>query len=263
MERERRYFAFFASFFEAIDECPQECQLDIYRAIALYGIKHEEMPLTGISKAMFISLKPVLDSGWKQYNNGNKGGAPSGNKNAAKENPKTTQKQPNINPKTTKEKKENKKEKINILADTNVSVSSGDDATAHDSINFDDLLRYFNTKMQGKAIPTIRQLDAKRRHAVNARMAEYGKDAIKTVIDNAADSIFLNGGGSTSFVASFDWLFRPANFPKVLEGNYANHSRHGQQTYNGSSATPTQRLYDAASLIAKLRAEGTEGDEIE
>ena len=36
---------------------------------------------------------------------------------------------------------------------------------------------------------------------------------------------------------------------------------HGKQTYNGSGATTEQRLNDAASLISKLTAEGTESDD--
>ena len=29
-------------------------------------------------------------------------------------------------------------------------------------------------------------------------------------------------GYKTDFVINFDWLFKPKNFPKVLEGNYTN-----------------------------------------
>ena len=53
-------------------------------------------------------------------------------------------------------------------------------------------------------------------------MREYGKDAVLTAIKKAAESDFLNGCGNKAFVASFDWIFRPTNFPKVLEGNYDN-----------------------------------------
>ena len=38
-----------------------------------------------------------------------------------------------------------------------------------------------------------------------------------------ADSDFLCGrSGNGSFIASLEWLVRPKNFPKVLEGNYRN-----------------------------------------
>ena len=165
-------------------------------------------------------------------------------------------KQPKNNPKTTKEKIENKKETI---IDTNVSSSSSNDAMVVESIDFDGLTAYFNMKMQGKSIPSIRDITPKRKRAIKARAEEYGKSAVQAVIDNAANSIFLNGGGTNGFVASFDWLFSPNNFPKVLEGNYANHSRHSKkQTYNGSGSTPAERMNDAASLIMQLQQEGVE-----
>lgn len=255
MEKDRKYFAFFASFFEAIDECPIEYQRDIYRAITLYGLHHEEMPLEGVAKAIFISIKPALEKGWTKYNNGAGGGAPIGNQNANKNNRITTEQQPNPKQKTTKEKIENKKE---IIAESNDSVSISIDAQG-ESLDYSLLMGYFNSVMEAKTINQIERMTSKRKSAVNARIAEYGKDAVKKVIDKAANSVFLNGGGDRAFIASFDWLFKPNNFIKVLEGNYDNRPR--RQTYNGSGTTTEQRLNDAASLISKLTAEGTESDD--
>ena len=119
---------------------------------------------------------------------------------------------------TDKEEEKDKDKEKGVIAETNVSVSFINDAQGNDGINHYNLLLYFNHQMQGKAIPTIERMTPKRRNAINARAAEFGKEAVKTVIDNAAESTFLNGGGNGGFVASFDWLFRPNNFPKVLEG---------------------------------------------
>ncbi|MBR1525158.1 MAG: hypothetical protein IJ640_00660 [Prevotella sp.] len=71
------------------------------------------------------------------------------------------------------------------------------------------------------------------------------------MIDNAADSMFLNGGGERGFCASFDWLFQPNNFLKVLEGNYANVA-----PMTKADREMLQRRNDAASLIMQLRQEG-------
>lgn len=38
----------------------------------------------------------------------------------------------------------------------------------------------------------------------------------------ASKSDFLNGKNNTGWTASIDWLLKPANFVKVLEGNYVN-----------------------------------------
>ena len=51
-------------------------------------------------------------------------------------------------------------------------------------------------------------------------MREYGNDAIYEAIQKATKSSFLNGGGNRGFCATFDWIFLPTNFPKIIEGNY-------------------------------------------
>ena len=79
---------------------------------------------------------------------------------------------------------------------------------------------YFNTFMQGRGIPEIKSLRGKRRRTLDARFREYGSDAVAEVIRKASDSRFLNGDNRNSFVASFDWMMRPANFIKIWDGNY-------------------------------------------
>ena len=85
---------------------------------------------------------------------------------------------------------------------------------------------FFNKTMeaQGAQIPPVRDLrpKSKRTAFLLARFREYGKEALAEVVKKAAASDFLNGGGSRGFVADFEWLFRPNNFPRVLEGTYDN-----------------------------------------
>lgn len=108
--------------------------------------------------------------------------------------------------------------------EANASMSPGDAAPSKtlEDIDFRDLLQFFNKSMKNAQIPKIQSITAKRKAAVTARAKEHGKQAVMTVIKKAAESSFLNGGGERSWVADFDWLFRPNNFPKVLEGNYDN-----------------------------------------
>ena len=85
-------------------------------------------------------------------------------------------------------------------------------------IDFSKLQLFFNTTCAN--FPSVRTMTKKRRSAVQARMAEHGKGAIFEVIKKASVSPFLNGGNGYGWKASFDWLFAPTNFVKVLEGNY-------------------------------------------
>lgn len=61
-----------------------------------------------------------------------------------------------------------------------------------------------------------------RRKAIRARWNEYGDlDTFRDMFARTAASGFLSGGAG-GWKASFDWLMKPGNFVKVLEGNYDN-----------------------------------------
>lgn len=85
---------------------------------------------------------------------------------------------------------------------------------------------YFNETMRkaGALIPHQCKLTAKRKSAIAARCHEHGREALKVMADKAARSAFLNGGGRDSWTATIDWLLRPNNFVKVIEGNYDNNN---------------------------------------
>ena len=114
-------FIFYASFFEAIKELPDENQLALYNAIFEYGLNGVEPNLTGINKTVFTLIAPQLKANRTRYENGCKGGAPAGNSNARKQprnnretteseeekQPRNNQKQPNNN--------ENVNENISLL----------------------------------------------------------------------------------------------------------------------------------------------------
>lgn len=102
---------------------------------------------------------------------------------------------------------------------------------------------YFNRVIEGKGMAQIRALTPKRKSAINARIREYGIEQVYAMIDNAAASSFLN----ESSWASFDWIFRPNNFVKVLEGNYGNRqkatNKSAEQQYYDNALELTKRLY--------------------
>lgn len=55
---------------------------------------------------------------------------------------------------------------------------------------------------------------------LNARIKEYGEDKVLEAIENIKSSTFLKGQNNKGWVITFDWLVKPNNFLKVLEGNY-------------------------------------------
>ena len=85
-------FVFYASFYEAIKDLPQEIQLELYTAICKYSLYGEQSELSVIAKSIFTVIKPNIDKATARYTasieNGKKGGRPS----------KKNLKKPNRNP---------------------------------------------------------------------------------------------------------------------------------------------------------------------
>lgn len=76
------------------------------------------------------------------------------------------------------------------------------------------------------SLPKIIGLNESRKKAIKARLKEYSLEQIEEMFRKAEKSDFLTGRikskGERPFKASFDWLMKPSNFIKVLEGNYDN-----------------------------------------
>lgn len=104
-----------------------------------------------------------------------------------------------------KEKKENSKT-------TSLSVQTDIEA----------IKTYWNTYSFLDDITAITELRAK---TLKARIKEYGLDAIYKAIDNVGKSAFLRGQNDRGWMADFNWVFKPNNFIKVLEGSYNKESK--------------------------------------
>ena len=73
---------------------PDSVKLEVYQAIMQYGFYRnlDGLNLSDMAIGLFVGIRPQLDGGWEAYDrqcecnrkNGNKGGAPKGNRNAMK-----------------------------------------------------------------------------------------------------------------------------------------------------------------------------------
>lgn len=72
MSDQRNTMVFYRSFYECVKGLPETDQLKIYNAIFEYSFNFEEMPLEGISKSVWILIKPLIDAATKNFVNGNK-----------------------------------------------------------------------------------------------------------------------------------------------------------------------------------------------
>lgn len=119
-----------------------------------------------------------------------------------------------------------RKDNVYIKKDAKASKEKTDGANAPHSalLDVNAFVAYFNEQLvaQGAIIKQVKTVTPKRRSVIEARARENGKEALKTVADKSASSDFLNGKNDRGWLATFDWLMRPNNFVKVLEGNFDN-----------------------------------------
>lgn len=67
-------------------------------------------------------------------------------------------------------------------------------------------------------------INDQRKGFINARVGEFGMDKVISVLRMSGESEFLNGKNDKAWKADFEWIMRPTNFVKILEGKYKNNS---------------------------------------
>lgn len=73
---ERTQFTFYKSYWDAIEELPAKAQLPILKAIIKYALFGEEpAAMSSVCRAVFLLVKPTLDSSRKKAANGKQGGS--------------------------------------------------------------------------------------------------------------------------------------------------------------------------------------------
>ena len=71
-------------------------------------------------------------------------------------------------------------------------------------------------------LPNVKKITQDRIKHIKARNKEYPDLDWRVYFEKVASSDFLMGKTDKGWSAKFDWLIIPANFVKVLEGNYEN-----------------------------------------
>lgn len=80
-----------------------------------------------------------------------------------------------------------------------------------------------------------------RHKMLKARINEYSFDEILQAIKKVNESDFLKGQNKSGWTIFFDWLIKPNNFIKVLEGNY---SKGGDGDKEPESKYPIRNMYE-------------------
>jgi len=119
---------------------------------------------------------------------------------------------------TQKNTNKNDKNDKNVNNDKNKDIKHTH-KVLDESVNYQKIADFWNK--QCVELPKVQKLTKSRKQAIRSRVREFGEPEILRAIKETADSDFLCGK-VTNFSASFDWVLKPSNLPKVLEGNYRN-----------------------------------------
>lgn len=259
-------FILYTSYYALIEGLTDEQLGQLTRAIFLYARDGKSIKLEPVVRMAFGFIIDDMKRNKAKYEekverwraNGRKGGAPKGNQNARKKQPvgcennqevkKTTQNNQEVK-KTTLYDNDNEYVNDNVddndvskETDNNIPSKEGssisenpkvDPAKRCAKIDFAAIKEYWNTKhdQSGSVMRRLTLMSDQRKGNVRSRIREYGGDVqmVYKAIDKAMASDFMNGKNGKGWVASFDWMMCPSNFPKVLEGNYDNEQPAGSQ----------------------------------
>lgn len=109
-------------------------------------------------------------------------------------------------------------------------------------------LSEFGIKSISKLVP-----DSERYKMLQARIRQYGLEAVLTAIENIKRSAFLCGSGKKGWTIKFDWFVRPNNFPKVLEGNYDDVEEHRSDAGKERSGKYDRAEDESTEWLAAVR----------
>ena len=121
--------------------------------------------------------------------------------------------QPAVNQMTAQNKlKENK------LKEKNISSSAAADTRAH--FDYQSVVDSFNSVCV--SLPKVQKLTDKRRKAIKKTLSLLDDFSFENYFTLVEQSDFLTGRNGNDWRADFDWILKPSNIIKVIEGNYAN-----------------------------------------
>lgn len=94
-----------------------------------------------------------------------------------------------------------------------------------------EVVKAWNSMSEEKGLSQVTKLmpGTERYNLLKKRIADYGVDGVLRAIENVRNSPFLLGENNRGWQVTFDWMIKPNNFPKVLDGNYLDKGKPAKQ----------------------------------
>ena len=247
---------------EILSEYPDQLRLAVYEAAIHYAETGEVANLSDAEARMALSfIRRDIDRNIAKRRRTSEGRSAAGRRgnetrweknksqtiaNIANATFATNKSQTSLNENDNDNENENENErKKNVAIATSkesaaiaaLSTANADDAASSaerpnvDEGKFIDVWNSARAK-NNAIVPPVQTIRGRRLTMLKARIKDYGEQWVVEVFGRAAASQFLNGGGSQGFVANIDWVLKPNNFVKVMEGNYDSHRGTAGSGYN-------------------------------
>jgi len=115
-----------------------------------------------------------------------------------------------------------------------------------EKIDYIKFQKFFNDNRRN--LSEVKKMTDARKKRISILQKQYGKECLMHAIEKAKVSNFLQGENSKNWTASFDWIFTPANFIKILEDNYGNKQQQSGKTnaeiYNDAINSETGKSFN-------------------
>jgi hypothetical protein len=237
--RFRESFVFYSDFFETLFALPDSECVKVLRAIREY-MHGGDYPLEGAAGVAFIPIRQTMDRDNEKFEKVCEQRSIAGKRSSEMRRrqgdihtPATNvdsvgQCSANATEYESETVNESEHEEENEHEDVLLTLSPDDSSglpSAQTLPQFSAVMRGFNTAFAGR-LPQVKQMSTGRRKAVKARLEENGVQSLTVVMKNVSESQFLQGKNDHGWRADFDWIFRPANYLKILEGNYNNNQNY-------------------------------------
>lgn len=141
------------------------------------------------------------------------------------DNTQVTSKQQAINKQSTSKQQQHNKEINKKRNKENNNIE--DKSSIGKAQNWNFYLDNWNDAFSGSTISKINKMTNSRKQHLRLRLKDREsnqtpEEVYSIIIDKIKASRFLNGENDRGWTCDFDWILKPANWQKVLEGNYDN-----------------------------------------
>lgn len=231
----KKSFIFNYEWQEVLKDYPAEVRLEVYDAIIEYAISGTLFELKPLAKMAFSFIKLQID-----YNNEKYEGIVEKRREAGRKGMQKRYQKSELD--ITNDNKDNKcYQKVtsvtdnDIVTDNDVVIEKDNNIVIHSSeeisdekgspkklkVDYEGIVARFNSTLS-PPLPKVVKITEQRKKTIRNRVEEHGSESIDIIIQKISESNFLLGKTESGWMCTFDWVFCPRNYVKILEGNYAN-----------------------------------------